>query len=217
MVCAKFDSDDDPQWEEAGEVININGKLTVTSSVVTDTSVVTGTSGDTRTFSHDVSGDDTFLLVFVGNYDTDTTRQYATGVTYAGDALTKLGVGGTEGTDDMICSLWYRDAPDDGTNNVVVTYNTAGTTRDSVIAVSLHNVADISGDITNILSSAVGAVNDSTTTSSSITVTSTVGQLVFDGIMLSTGSATRGHCRQVSPQLPRWRYQRNMLQAQVPS
>ena len=192
VVCAKFDSDDDPQGEEAGEVINIHGKLTVTSSVVTDTSVGTGTSGTTRTLSHDVSGDDTFLLVFVGNYDTDATRQYATGVTYSGDALTKLGVGGTEGTDDMICSLWYRDAPDDGTNNVVVTYNTSGTTRDSVIAVSLHNVADISGDITNILSSAVGAVNDSTTTSSSITVTSTVGQLVFDGIMLSTGSTTAG-------------------------
>ena len=94
MVCAKFDSDDDPQREEAGEVINLNGKLTVVSSVVTDTSVGTGTSGDTRTVSHVVSGDDTFLLVFVGNYDTDTTRQYATGVTYAGDALTQRGVAG---------------------------------------------------------------------------------------------------------------------------
>ena len=194
VVCAKFDSDDDPQWEEAGEIINIHGVVGTASSVITDTSVGTGTSGTTRTVSHVVSGDDTFLLVFVGNYDTDTTRQYATGVTYAGVSLSQRGVGGTEGTDDMICSVWYLDAPADGTNNVVVTYNTSGTTRDSVIAVSLHNVADIGdpANITNILSSAVGAVNDSTTTSSSITVTATVGQVVFDAIMLSTGSTTAG-------------------------
>ena len=190
VVCAKFDSDDDPQWEEAGEVININGKLTVTSSVVTDTSVATGTSGDTRTISHDVSGDDTLLLVFVGNYDADATRQYATDVQYAGADMTgdaHYAIAGTGGTDDIVCSVWYKDAPAAGTNNVVVTYNTAGTTRDSVIVVSLQNVADSS-----ILSSATTAASDSAGTSSSITVTSVVGQIVFDAIMLSTGSTTAG-------------------------
>jgi hypothetical protein len=190
VVCAKFDSDGTPKWVEAGEIININGVVGTASSVITDTSVATGTSGDTRTISHDVSGDDTLLLVFVGNYDTDSTRQYATDVQYAGADMTgdaHYAIAGNAGTGNMVCSLWYKDAPAAGTNNVVVTYNTAGTDRDSVIVVSLQNVADSS-----ILSSAVTSYNDSVATSNSITVTSVVGQIVFDGIMLSTGSTTVG-------------------------
>jgi hypothetical protein len=53
-----------------------------------------------------------------------------TGVTYAGAALTFIGAQNDSGSKTRV-ELWYRVAPQTGTNNVVVTFS--GTTNDDVV------------------------------------------------------------------------------------
>ena len=75
-------------------------------------------SGTTMTWSHIVTGTNTFLWVGIVN-----NRIPVSSVTYAGQALTFLG---TEKEGDARLEIWFKVAPLTGTNNIVVTLSAAG-------------------------------------------------------------------------------------------
>lgn len=75
--------------------------------------------GSSTTWSHTVSGSDTIL--FVG-FHILSTSDLATGVTFNGDALTRINtqVGSSERA-----YLYYMVAPDDGAHNIVVSFSSS--------------------------------------------------------------------------------------------
>lgn len=88
-----------------------------------DTSSAQGTNVSSRTFAHDVAGSDTLLVVAVVSEQTNASAGNlpVTGITYNGDALTKIDADEEVGASDTDRSeLWYRLNPDPGTANVIV-------------------------------------------------------------------------------------------------
>ena len=93
ISCAKFDSDDDPQWEEAGEVVNFTGSHGgyVTASATATATAATALSADVAT-----AGEDRYLLLFVGTRKTDS-HVTTDSATYGGVSMSKLRTAGTDG------------------------------------------------------------------------------------------------------------------------
>ena len=89
----------------------------ITLDAVSASSVFTG-STSVQTWSHVVGSFNNRLLV-VGVMGNDpSSDRFVTGVTYNGDAMTKL----VEKDSNYNVTLWYLIAPDTGTHDIVVTH-----------------------------------------------------------------------------------------------
>lgn len=119
----------------------------------------------TWTFALNVDADANFLIV--GN---SQTTNYASGVTYDGDAMTLIASKSTGGV-GTYSRFWYLANPSSGTNNVAVTSGKAG----SAGAVSYKGV-DTSDPIGTPVTAGVTSNNISAVASSS------VGELVVDTV-----------------------------------
>ena len=183
ISCAKFDSDDDPQWEEAGEVVNLHAH----SGYITASATASATTGTTETVAIATAGEDRYLLLFVG---TRKTGSHVTtdSATYNGVSMSKLRTAGTDGTDDNIVTIFGLADPATGTNTATVTYSAAINAGSSglttVIAVALNNVS-------SVVTGAEGQ-SDSNATSTSHTMGVTIGDVGFDMAFLSTGTPAAG-------------------------
>ena len=180
ISCAKFDSDDDPQWEEAGEVENLHSHGGyVSASATATTSSATSLSVNVAT-----AGADRYLLLFVGTQQS-SSHQTTASATYGGVSMSKLRTAGTDGTDDNIVTVFGLADPATGTNTATVTFSGTVSGRATVIAVALNNVSSVvSGGTSNSDS------NATTTSTSAITVTA--GDVGFDMAFISTGTPAAG-------------------------
>ena len=184
ISCAKFDSDDDPQWEEAGEVISLQSHGGyVTASATATATAATALSADVAT-----AGEDRYLLLFVGTRKTDS-HVTTDSATYGGVSMSKLRTAGTDGTDDNIVTVFGLADPATGTNTATANFSanisTGGGGRGTIIAVALNNVSSIvTGNTSNSDS------NATTTNTSAITVT--IGDVGFDMAFISTGTPAIG-------------------------
>ena len=180
ISCAKFDSDDDPQWEEAGEVDNlqshggyVSASATATTSSATSLSVNVATAGADR-----------YLLLFVGTRQT-SSHQTTASATYGGVSMSKLRTAGTDGTDDNIVTVFGLADPALGTNAAAVTFSGTVSGRATIIAVALNNVSSVvTGGTSNSDS------NDTETQTADITVTA--GDVGFDMALISSGTPAAG-------------------------
>tara|TARA_R100001244_G_scaffold45658_1_gene41003 strand:- start:901 stop:3543 length:2643 start_codon:yes stop_codon:yes gene_type:complete len=184
ISCAKFDSDDDPQWEEAGEVENLHSH----GGYVSNSATASATSGTTETVDVATAGEDRYLLLFVGTRKTDS-HVTTNSATYGGVSMSKLRTAGTDGTDDNIVTVFGLADPATGTNTAEATFsaaiNTGSGGRATVIAVALNNVSSVvTGGTSNSDS------NATTTSTSAITVT--IGDVGFDMAFISTGTPAAG-------------------------
>ena len=159
------------------------------ASPVVDAASGSANSGTstTHTLVHTVANNTNRLLV-VGVSSAD---RHATGVTYAGDALTKVSSSDVNGGDRYV-SLWYRVAPDVGVDqDIVATF--ASSSRIIVGAVSFIHVNQSSP-----VGTVATAVNAGSVTSTTVDVTTVANEWVFDAMSLLS-SATVG-----SGQTQRW-------------
>jgi hypothetical protein len=170
---------------DRSKVITNSIAFDAASSYDTDDQYGAGNVGNSLTWSHTVSGRNRILIVGVSiNNTAGQTVLNPGGVTYAGVALTQIGVGSRT---NAHVEMWYLIAPSTGTNNVVVTLSGGATARFVVGAVSFTNV-----DQTSPLGTFQSA-NNSTATAS-VTVTSAPGELVVGALAkrISTEGATVG-------------------------
>ena len=169
ISCAKFDSDDDPQWEEAGEVDNLHSH----GGYVSNSANASVTSGTSVSVDVAVAGEDRYVLLFVGTRKTSSHRT-TDSATFGGSAMSKLRTAGTDGTDDNIVTVFGIAAPAVGTASAVATFSgdmSGG--RGTAIVVALNNVSSaVSGGTSNSDS------NATSTNTSAITVT--IGDVGFD-------------------------------------
>ena len=185
ISCAKFDSDDDPQWEEAGEVDNLHSH----GGYVTASATATITSGTSVGVNVAVAGEDRYILVFVGTRKTGSHVTTDSAV-FNGVSMSKLRTAGTDGTDDNVVTVFGVADPAVGaTQNATVTLSgniaTSSSGTATIIVVSLNNVSSaVSGGTSNSDS------NATTTNTSAITVTA--GDVGFDMAFLSTGTPAAG-------------------------
>ena len=134
--------------------------------------------GTSMTWSHTVgSGVDQILIV---GLSTDTT--VVNSVTYGGQALTLIGSQDDPGGSSRV-ELWYLLAPPTGTNDIVATF--ADTTRAIGGATSWSGVNQ-----TTPLGTAVFASGSDG--SATVTVTSSVGEVVVDALSANGNTATPG-------------------------
>ena len=121
----------------------------------------------TLTWSHTVTGSNTFLFVGICN-----DREPVTGVTYGGQALTFLANPSSVNAERL--EIWYKTGPLTGTNNIVVTVVNQG-------IVQIGGAQSWTGvDQTTPLGTAVTGSFDGV--SPSLTVTSATGEVVLDSI-----------------------------------
>ena len=164
VLARKFDADDDPQWEAGGVI----GNTPLQDGLLTSLSAVTAGSGATSlTFACKTRvAANRAIIVAVATKGADPS-----GVTYNGVALTRLS-GANEGT--RYASLWYLANPASGTNNVVVSLGSSN----AIIAASYSfSHVNQSSVLSNAATNTSGGA-----TSSSATVTSTIGDVVIDSI-----------------------------------
>ena len=184
ISCAKFDSDDDPQWEEAGEVISLQAH----SGYVTATANATATAATALSADVATAGEDRYLLLFVGTRKTDS-HVTTDSATYGGVSMSKLRTAGTDGTDDNVVTVFGLADPATGTNTATANFSanisTGGGGRGTIIAVALNNVSSVvSGGVSNSDS------NATSTNTSAITVTA--GDVGFDMAFIHTGTPAIG-------------------------
>ena len=184
ISCAKFDSDDDPQWEEAGEVVSLQAH----SGYVTASATATATAATALSVDVATAGEDRYLLLFVGTRKTDS-HVTTDSATYGGVSMSKLRTAGTDGTDDNVVTVFGLADPATGTNTATANFSanisTGGGGRGTIIAVALNNVSSVvSGGTSNSDS------NATTTNTSAITVT--IGDVGFDMAFISTGNPNVG-------------------------
>jgi hypothetical protein len=139
---------------ETGGGIGADGQIKLTYStsdidvVYSDSNPDSGTATSTWAYTHPAGYTDTGLIVAVSAYDPgSSTDRVVTGITYNGDALTKLdshnGV-----TLDANQEMWYLANPDTGTNNIVISMTGVTDNVDSAAA-SIINVHATQPDATN--------------------------------------------------------------------
>lgn len=126
-----------------------------------------------KTWSHTCSGSDRILVVYV-TVSPGVGSVEPTSVTYNGVSLTKLG--SVAGSSSNI-GLWYLLAPASGANNIVVTF--ASATAWYSWAQSFNGVKTIK----NFNSAFVFP-----STSTSLNITSSTGNLITDGLLLAANS-----------------------------
>lgn len=129
----------------------------------------------TVTFAHTCSGLNRVLIVGISQ----GSNTSVTSVTYAGTAMTSLGVPANNGNKAVV-SMYYLAAPATGANNVVVTWT--GNVNAIVGSVSFTGV-----DQTTPVGTFAKATG--TSTAPSVNVTSGNGQLVVDTVAVETNVA----------------------------
>lgn len=136
-------------------------------------------STSSTTFSHTVSGANTLLVVTTHGYWAGSTTATATGVTYAGAAMTEMtgsGIRQTGGGSSSIYSqLWYKIAPAGGANNIIVTFSAAPTDYANG-GISFTGVDQTTG---------VNGYQEATITTgapTAVTITSAVGDMTTTGL-----------------------------------
>ena len=180
ISCAKFDSDDDPQWEEAGEV----AKLGDFSGYITAHATANNTSGTSETVTISTGGEDRYLLLFVGTRQT-SSHKTTDSATYNSVSMSKLRTAGTDGTDDNIVTVFGLADPTTGSSDAQVNFSGNISGFITVIAVALNNVSSVvTGGTSNSDS------NDTSTNTGSITVT--IGDVGFYMAFISTGTPATG-------------------------
>ena len=179
ISCAKFDSDDDPQWEEAGEVVNLHAH----TGYITASASATATSGTTETVDVATAGADRYLLFFVGNRQT-SSHKTTDSATYGGVSMSKLRTAGTDGTDDNIVTVFGLADPATGTNTATVTFSGSISGRVTVVAVALNNVS-------SAVTGGTSTGNSATATGTSA-ITVTIGDVGFDMAFLTSGTPAAG-------------------------
>ena len=93
-------------------------------AIAYDAVSVLGESSNQITISHTCTGSN--LVLIVGIMDKTDAAEQCTGVTYDGDAMTKIdSIRGGDGIGRWL-SLWYKIAPSTGANNIVASFNDAG-------------------------------------------------------------------------------------------
>lgn len=134
------------------------------------------TSSD-RTFSHTCSGSDRILVVQI--YQQSGFQDGISGMTYGGQALTRLGTleAGSSGSQRVY--TYYLLAPATGTNNLIISFSTTIFTKGAILSFNGANA------IQNYTA-------DDYYLSSGINVPSTSGNLVIDAKNDNTSSATPG-------------------------
>jgi len=136
-----------------------------------DTSSSTS-EGTTVTYAHVVAGSETMLVVGVGCEVLAEEDATISSVTYNGDALTLIieeeydDQAGASSTFRDSTSLWYRIAPDTGTNNVIATCSTdpKGLTSGAITLTGVAQVAPEASASSNSDPSAVSTLNNAITT-----------------------------------------------------
>ena len=180
ISCAKFDSDDDPQWEEAGEVV----KLGDFSGYITNHATANATSGTTESVTIATAGEDRYLLLFVGTRQT-SSHKTTDSATFAGVSMSKLRTAGSDGSDDNIVTVFGLADPATGSNTAATTFSGSLSGRATAIAVALNNVSSVvTGGTSNSDS------NDTASQTADITVT--IGDVGFDMALISSGTPAAG-------------------------
>ena len=180
ISCAKFDSDDDPQWEEAGEVV----KLGDFSGYITASATATFTSGSPLEVAISPAGEDRYLLLFVGTRQTSSHKTNDS-ATFAGVSMSKLRTAGSDGSDDNIVTVFGLADPATGSNTAATTFSGSLSGRATAIAVALNNVSSVvTGGTSNSDS------NDTASQTADITVT--IGDVGFDMALISSGTPAAG-------------------------
>jgi len=180
ISCAKFDSDDDPQWEEAGEVVNLQSH----GGYVSNSATATTTSATSLSVNVTTAGADRYLLLFVGTRQT-SSHQTTDSATYGGVSMSKLRTAATDGTDDNVVTVFGLADPALGTNAAAVTFSGTVSGRATIIAVALNNISSVvTGGTSNSDS------NDTETQTADITVTA--GDVGFDMALISSGTPAAG-------------------------
>ena len=150
-------------WAIVAAALTPAGSTAITRDSFSST---TGAAVSSLTWSHTVAGSDRILIVAVQVFDdTSQAERTVSSVTYNGDALTRID---RKDEGNIAAELWYRIAPDTGTNNVVVTlgaandFSIAGAT--SFTGVDQTNPINVTGTASGGLleaSVAVTTLNDS--------------------------------------------------------
>lgn len=139
-------------------------------------SINTGSSGTSQSWSHTCSGSNRYLLVAVA---TNGGGSDATGATYAGANMTALG-SQQEGDTGYRISLWGLVNPASGTNTITVSWNED------------HAVECCAISFTNVSQSAPTGTVALAQTQSSVAITKTVGaftdSLVVDAVAWNQGA-----------------------------
>ena len=138
------------------------------------TSSGTTTASTSLSWSHTVAAGANRILVVSVGVNGDSTN--ISGVTYGGQALTRLGTASKGGGGGVKNELWYLVAPTVGTANVVVT---TGASVSIVAGATTYYGVDQATPY-----GPAYAVGDSGNTITGPTVTSTVGELVVDSVVI---------------------------------
>ena len=161
-----------------GEVTRLIQANFISPSIVSSSSATTGTStAASLNWNHVSLGDNRLILVAVATQEDVTV----TGVTYNGDALIQA-ASHTRVTGNLRTEIWYRIAPDLGTNAIVV--STSGAAYISATALTLNDA-----DQTTPIGDTSDA--DGSSTSPSVIVTTTQdNSLVVDSLATANDPIT---------------------------
>jgi hypothetical protein len=153
------------------------------------TAQIPSTSPNPFTFSHTTSGSDRLLLVSVASQpnDDDGIVEVITGMTYGGQPMTL--VGAQSQTDNASIEIWRLVNPPTGPNTVSITFNDAfddpvneeGASAGAVSFTGVHQGTPL-GTFASAAASGV--------TPMSVTVSSAVGELVFDTVARKGAAVT---------------------------
>ena len=180
ISAAKFDSDDDPEWEITGEVENLGSF----SGYITNHATANATSGTTESVTIATAGEDRYLLLFVGTRQT-SSHKTTDSATFAGVSMSKLRTAGSDGSDDNIVTVFGLADPATGSNTAATTFSGSLSGRATAIAVALNNVSSVvTGGTSNSDS------NDTASQTADITVT--IGDVGFDMALISSGTPAAG-------------------------
>lgn len=139
-------------------------------------------SGGSITLAHTISGSDTMLLVYVV---CASQGDYATGVTYAGVAMTKIGYIGRQDVPTVVgVSAWYLFAPTTGTNNIVATLGGGAETTSNMQGASYTGVNQVAPEASNTKTEAPG------TTAFTLAVTTLTNNAWIAGHIYASSGAT---------------------------
>jgi len=161
-----------------GELSRALTSTIVIPTIVTTSSATTGTStAGSLNWNHVSVGGDRLLLVEISTQEDETVS----GVTYNGDALTQA-ASHTRVTGNLRTEIWYRVAPDLGTNAIVITMS--GAAYISATALTLNDVNQTTpiGDTSD--------ADGSSTAPSVVVTTTTDNSLVVDSLSAASDPLT---------------------------
>lgn len=174
-------------WAIVAAALTPAGSTPITRDAFSST---TGAAVSSLTWTHTVAGSDRILLVAVQVFDdTSQAERTVSSVTYNGDALTRID---RKDEGNIAAELWYRIAPDTGTNNVVVTLGAAN--EFSIAGASSYNGVDQTNPI-NVTGTASGGLVEASTSVTTLSdgcmaVDSTIKYATNETLTVGTGQTS---------------------------